>query len=69
MSSPITDRAREQRARRAAHRQGLKLSKRRGGWDSYGLADANTRWLVAGDTNSGYGLTLDEVEALLAEVA
>jgi hypothetical protein len=63
---------RENRLRRAAERQGLRLEKSRRrdshalGYGTYQLVDANTNALVAHglpSTRAGaYGLTLDDVE-------
>jgi hypothetical protein len=66
-----TDKARENRARRAAERQGLALgrSRRRDprslGFGTYGLTDAATGDAVLADGRTGYGFTLDQVEAYL----
>lgn len=59
---------RENRLRRAADRQGLRLqrSRRRDpralGYGTYRLTDARTGSVVAAGSESGYGLTLDQVE-------
>ena len=63
-------RAREQRARRAAVKQGFALRKARTHvresplWGTYMLVDPMDGTLVAG-SQSGYGLNLDEIEAAL----
>jgi hypothetical protein len=70
-STPADDQSREQRLRRAAKRQGLRLVKSRRrdprahDYGSYALVDVYTNMLVAGDQNTGYGLGLDEVEESL----
>jgi hypothetical protein len=62
------EKARENRARRAAARQGLRLEKSRArdtraiGYGSYMLVDARTGGVVAYGYQSGYGLTLDDIE-------
>lgn len=61
----------ENRLRRAADRQGLRLEKSRARdpraitYGTYMILDASTTALVAGDSTNGYGLTLDEVEEYL----
>jgi hypothetical protein len=61
----------ENRLRRMATRQGLRLSKSRSrdtralDYGTYGLANATTNDVVAGDINTGYGLSLDEIEHAL----
>lgn len=61
----------ENRLRRMATRQGLVLSKSRRrdvrayDYGTYALIDPDTNSLVAGDQNSGYGLSLSDVEAAL----
>jgi hypothetical protein len=58
----------ENRLRRKAGRQGLTLTKSRRrdqhalDFGTYGLVNAETGYLVAGSTSTGYGLSLDEVE-------
>ena len=65
------DKVRENKLRRMAERQGLRLEKSRRrdprayDYGTYQLVDANTNWLVASNHNTGYGLDLDEVEAVL----
>jgi hypothetical protein len=65
------DRTRETRLRRMAERQGLRLerSRRRDpraiGYGTYQLVDSASHTIAAGDTNNGYGLTLDDVEHAL----
>lgn len=67
------DKVREIRLRRAADRQGLKLQKCRRrdpraiGYNTYQLTDARTDAMVAWGSQSGYGLTLDQVEKALGE--
>ena len=62
---------RENRLRRMANRQGLALEKSRRrdkrayDYGTYHLVDAATNTLTAYGHQSGYGLTLDEVEATL----
>jgi hypothetical protein len=65
--------AREMRARRAAKRQRLALSKSRTrdvrayDYGTYMLIDPYTNTIVAGDGNSGYGMDLDAIERALNE--
>ena len=65
------DKAHENRARRAAERQGLTLSRSRRrdprslGFGTYGLRDAATGAVVLGDDRTGYGHDLDAVERYL----
>ncbi len=67
------DKVHENHLRRMAERQGLKLMKSRRrdprayDFGTYMLVDPYTNSLVAGDTNRGYGLSLDEVEEWLTE--
>ena len=63
---------RENRARRAAKRQGLKLEKSRQrdplgiSYGTYQLVDGEgRRELVDGDHSEGYGMTLEEIEVTL----
>ena len=62
------DKIRENRLRRAAQRQGLRLTKSRRrdyravDYETYGLITVDGGVLVAGDPNHGYGLTLDQIE-------
>ena len=62
------EKVRENRARRAAERQGLMLVKSRRrdprAWDygTYMLMDARANTVVASGGQSGYGLDLDAVE-------
>jgi hypothetical protein len=62
------DKIRENRARRAAQRQGLMLTKskrrdpRATDYGTYMLIDAHTNAVIAYGLESGYGLSLDEVE-------
>jgi hypothetical protein len=69
MASNITSgKVRENRLRRMAERQGLALHKSRRrdplalDYGTYQLVDPYRNALVAGDTNHGYGLDLDDVE-------
>jgi len=63
----------ENRLRRMARRQGLSLAKSRRrdtravDWGTYGLLDANSGTVACGDTSTGYGMSLDEIEAALNE--
>lgn len=78
-STDQSDKVRENRLRRMAERQGLRLEKSRRrdpralDYGTYALVqgsrDGNwrSRELVAGDHNTGYGMTLDEVEQQLSE--
>ncbi|MBK9386551.1 MAG: hypothetical protein IPN34_17195 [Planctomycetes bacterium] len=67
------DLARESRLRSKARRQGLRLVKSRSrtpahhDWSTYGLMNAQTAYVVAGSQGSGLGLSLDDVERILAE--
>ena len=67
------EKTRETRLRRMAERQGLALHKsRRRDWraldfGTYGLYDARNNTLEVGDSSTGFGLTIDEVEASLME--
>lgn len=64
-----TSKVRENLMRRMADRQGLRLVKSRRrdpralGYGTYGLVDASADW-----SDSGFGLTLDEVEVVLTQV-
>ncbi|MGB4779794.1 hypothetical protein [Microbacterium sp.] len=66
-----TDKVRENAVRRAAERQGLTLSRSRRrdprslGYGTYGLRDAETGTFVLADERTGYGFTLDQIEAYL----
>lgn len=66
---------RENRLRRAAARQGCVLIKSRRrdrralDYGAYFVADASTNALVAGDSASGGGLSLDQVETYLSRGA
>lgn len=68
-----TDRRRERRLCDRATRMGLALRKspcrvrEACEYGTYGLSDPYTNVLVAGDVNSGYGLSLDDVEHALDE--
>jgi len=63
----------ENRLRRMARRQGLLLAKSRRrdtrayDWGTYWLLDANSGTVACGDTSTGYGMSLDEIEAALNE--
>jgi hypothetical protein len=65
------NKARENRARRAAERQGLTLVKSRRrdphalGYGTYMLVNSRTGGVVAAGSEGAYGLTLDEVEDYL----
>ena len=65
------EKIRENRLRRTADRQGLRLEKSRRrdprAWDfgTYQIVDLYTNLLVLGDHNRGYGCDLDEIEAYL----
>lgn len=67
----MDEKVREQRLRRMAKRQGLVLRRSRtrveraADYGTYGLSDGSV--VVAGDLNTGFGLSLDEVEAALNE--
>jgi hypothetical protein len=67
------DKVRENQLRRAAHRQGLMLAKSRRrdpratDYGTYMLVDPSTNTIVAGNTESGYGMSLDEIETALSE--
>jgi hypothetical protein len=73
MDDDAMDKVRENRLRRVAERRGLRLEKSRRrdpraiDWGTYQLVDLYTNILVAGNTNSGYGMTLDEIEEQLAK--
>lgn len=61
----------ENRLRRVAERRGLRLVKSRRrdpqayDYGTYALIDVRSNALVAGDELTGYGLTLEDVEATL----
>jgi hypothetical protein len=61
----------ENRLRRAAARQGLRLEKSRArdpralGHGTYCLIDWRTRGLIAGDAGTGYGLDLADIALYL----
>ena len=63
-----TDAVQERRVRRAAERQGLRIQKCRRrdpralGFGTYMITDPRSSTIVAGDIDTGYGLTLDEIE-------
>lgn len=65
------EKIRENRLRRAASRQGLKLEKskardsRANDWSTYQLSSIEGGTLVAYGLQSGYGLNLDEIENIL----
>lgn len=64
---------RENRLRRMADRQGLRLEKSRArdpralSYGTYRLVEVATNTLAAHGAPNGYGLTLDEIEAALTE--
>lgn len=68
-----TGKIRENRLRRAADRQGLVLMKSRRrdpravDYSTFQLTDASTGALVVWGSQSGYGLTIDQVEKALSE--
>ena len=67
------DKVRENRLRRAAQRQGLALTKSRRrdpratDYGTYMLVDQQTNAVVASGSQSGYGLSLDDVDKALNE--
>ena len=67
------DKVRENRLRRAAQRQGLTLTKSRRrdpratDYGTYMLVDRQTNAVVASGSQSGYGLSLDDVDKALNE--
>jgi hypothetical protein len=67
------EKVRENRLRRAAARQGLHLEKSRRrdpralGYGTYRLVNSKTNQVISSDQNTGYGLTLDDVERALTE--
>lgn len=67
------DKVRENRLRRMAERQGLRVEKSRRrdpratDFGTYHLVDVETNTIVAYGLQSGYGLSLDEIEAALNE--
>lgn len=69
----MADKIRENRLRRMAERQGLRLVKSRRrdpralGYGTYMLVDANTKVIVASGLSDGYGLDLDTIEEELTE--
>lgn len=69
----MSDKAREQRLRREAERQGLRLEKSRVRipeafeYGTYHLVDGLTGVIVAYGLNSGFGLSLDDIEAYMAD--
>ncbi|WP_168706595.1 hypothetical protein [Gordonia paraffinivorans] len=72
MSDDQQYKVRENRARRAARRQGLRLEKSRArdpralGYGTYRLVNTINNTVEAHDHTSGYGLSLDEIEQVLA---
>jgi hypothetical protein len=66
----LIEKVRENRARRAAQRQGLHVVKSRrrdalaADFGTYAIVDGNNN-LIAGDYNTGFGLSLDDVEMAL----
>jgi hypothetical protein len=75
MATDQAEKIRENRLRNMAARQGLRLTKTRRrdpralDYGTYMLVDANTDALVAWGLQSGYGMTLDEIETCLKEGA
>ena len=69
----VDEKNRELRLRRAAARQGLALRKCRTrtvesyDYGTYHLVDAATNFLAVWGLQSGYGLSLDDVERALSE--
>jgi hypothetical protein len=67
----MADKVRENKLRRLAAQQGLRLEKSRRrdprvyDYGTYQLVNATTGRIVAGDPKRGYGLTLDQVEEKL----
>lgn len=67
----MSDKVRENKSRRAAARQGLRLERSRLRdpratlYGTYQLVDVNTNTLVSYGSQNGYGLTLDEIETEL----
>lgn len=67
------DKIRENRLRRAAERQGLRLEKSRrrdpraSEYGTYHLVNVQTNTLAARGMSGGYGLNLDEIERNLTE--
>jgi hypothetical protein len=70
--SPENHKVYENRLRRMAERQGLRLEKSRRrdpraiDYGTYHLIDPQTDSIVAGSVSSGYGLSLDEIEHALS---
>lgn len=68
-----TEKVREDRLRRRAARQGLRLMKSRRrdrraiDYGTYQLVNPHTHALVSYGLSAGYGLSLDEVEEALTE--
>jgi hypothetical protein len=66
-----SEKVRENRLRRMAERQGLRLEKSRRrdvraiNYGTYWLVYADRNGVAFGDTNNGYGMSLDEIEAYL----
>jgi hypothetical protein len=71
MATDIDEKVRENRLRRAAERQGLKLVKSRRrdpralGYGGYMIIDPDLNAVVAGELDSSQALDLDQVEAWL----
>jgi hypothetical protein len=67
------EKIRENRLRRMASRQGLRLTKSRArdtralDYGTYGLMALATNTVVAGNPSTGYGLSLDEIEKALLD--
>jgi hypothetical protein len=72
-ATAIDEKIRENRLRRMANRQGLRLEKSRRrdprapDWGTYRLVDPGTGSVVRYGGSSDYGLNLDEIEAALTE--
>ena len=68
-----SEKVRENKLRRMAVRQGLRLEKckardpRALGYGTYWLINASTNAIVASGSPNGYGLSLDEIEKALTE--
>jgi len=71
MAMTTAEKTRETRLRRMADRQGLVVRKssrrdeRALDYGTYGLYDARTNTLEAGGPDTGYGLSIDELEHAL----
>ena len=73
MGEDLQENVRENRLRRTAKRQGYMLRKSRVRdprayvYGTYMLVDPYRNTIVAGDRNSGFGMSLDDVEAWLTQ--